>query len=264
MEALELFRVMQMEGVKPNSATIPYLLPACGNITALMHGKATHCFSLRNVFFYDIYVSRALLDMYAKCGRIYLSRRCFYIMTTRNRVSWNALLGGYAMHGKTKEALNVFQLMQKSGQEPNFISFTSVLSAFYHSGLTEEGRSYFDSMSRDYETEPKMEHYSCTERMESEGFKKNPCCSWIKIKNKVHMLLAGDKSHPQKLEITKKLTEVRLEMQKSGYLTHTDFVLQDVEEHDEEMLCDHNEKLVVALGLVNTSPGFPLQSSPKS
>ncbi|CAN1247862.1 Pentatricopeptide repeat-containing protein At1g20230, partial [Linum perenne] len=152
MEALELFRVMQMEGIKPNSATILYLLPACGNIAALMHGKATHCFSLRNVFFYDIY-----------------------------------------------------------------------------------------------------------ERMKSEGFKKNPCCSWIKIKNKVHMLLAGDKSHPQKPEITKKLAEVRLEMQKSGYLPHTDFVLQDVEEHDEEMVCDHSEKLVVALGLVNTSPGFPLQ-----
>ncbi|CAN1281915.1 Pentatricopeptide repeat-containing protein At1g20230 [Linum perenne] len=343
MEALELFREMQMEGIKPNSVTIPCLLPACGNIAALMHGKATHCFSLRNGFFYDIYVSSALLDMYAKCGRIYLSRRCFDMMPTRNRVSWNALLGGYAMHGKTKEALNVFQLMQKSGQEPDFISFTSVLSACCHGGLTEEGRSYFDSMSRDYEIEPKMEHYSCMvnllgragrlaeaytmvkqmpfeadgciwgpllsacrvhnnlaigevaahklfeleptnpgnyvllsniyasksmwvevdmvrERMKSEGLKKNPGCSWIEIKNKVHMLLAGDKSHPQMPEITKKLAEVRMEMQKSGYLPHTDFVLQDVEEHDkEEMLCDHSEKLAVALGLVNTSSGFPLQ-----
>ena len=33
--------------------------------------------------------------------------------------------------------------------------------------------------------------------MKSLGLRKNPGCSWIELKNKVHMLLAGDKSHPQ-------------------------------------------------------------------
>ncbi|CAI0541206.1 unnamed protein product [Linum tenue] len=343
MEALELFREMQMEGLKPNSVTIPCLLPACGNIAALMHGKAVHCFSLKNWVSNDVYVGTALIDMYANCGRIQLSRRCFDSMPRRNLVSWNALLGGYAMHGKTKEALEVFNLMQKSGQEPDFISFTSVLSACSQGGLTEEGKFYFDSMSKDYGIEPRLEHYSCMvsllgragriveaytmvkqmpmepdgciwgpllsscrvhhnlaigeiaarklfelepnnpgnyvllsniyasksmwvevnsvrEMMKSKGLRKNPGCSWIEIKNKVHMLLAGDNLHPQMPEITKKLGELRVEMQKSGYLPHTDFVLQDVEEQDkEEMLCDHSEKLAVALGLLNTSRGFPLQ-----
>ncbi|KAG1334069.1 putative Pentatricopeptide repeat-containing protein [Cocos nucifera] len=50
MEALELFREMQLVGVEPNLVTIPCLLPACSNITTLMHGKSAHCFSLRKGF----------------------------------------------------------------------------------------------------------------------------------------------------------------------------------------------------------------------
>ncbi|CAN1281920.1 Pentatricopeptide repeat-containing protein At1g20230 [Linum perenne] len=180
MEALELFREMQMEGIKPNSVTIPCLLPACGNIGAC-------------------------------------------------RVHNNLAIGEVAAH-------KLFEL------EPTNPGNYVLLSNIYAS------KSMW------------VEVDMVRERMKSEGLKKNPGCSWIEIKNKVHMLLAGDKSHPQMPEITKKLAEVRMEMQKSGYLPHTDFVLQDVEEHDkEEMLCDHSEKLAVALGLVNTSSGFPLQ-----
>ncbi|GFZ10480.1 pentatricopeptide repeat (PPR) superfamily protein [Actinidia rufa] len=150
MEALDLFREMQIAGVKPNLVTIPCLLPACGNIAALMHGKAAHCFSLRSGIFIDVYVGSALIDMYAKCGRIQSSRICFDRMPTRNLVCWNAILAGYAMHGKAKEAKEIFHLMQWSGQKPDFISFTCILAACSQSGLTEEGQYYFNSMSREH------------------------------------------------------------------------------------------------------------------
>jgi pentatricopeptide repeat protein len=343
MEALELFREMQIEGVKPNSVTIPCLLPACGNIAALLHGKAAHCFSLRNGIFNDVYVGSALIDMYAKCGRMLASRLCFDMMPNRNLVSWNSLMAGYAMHGKTFEAINIFELMQRCGQKPDHVSFTCVLSACTQGGLTEEGWFYFDSMSRNHGVEARMEHYSCMvtllgrsgrleeayamikqmpfepdscvwgallsscrvhnrvdlgeiaakrvfeleprnpgnyillsniyaskamwvevdmvrDMMRSRGLKKNPGYSWIEIKNKVHMLLAGDSSHPQMPQIIEKLAKLTVEMKKSGYVPHTDFVLQDVEEQDkEQILCGHSEKLAVVLGLLNTKPGFPLQ-----
>ncbi|CAK7346182.1 unnamed protein product [Dovyalis caffra] len=343
IEALELFREMQIEGVKPNSVTIPCLLPACGNIAALLHGKAAHCFSLRNGISNDVYVGSALIDMYAKCGRMLSSRLCFDMMPNRNLVSWNSLLAGYAMHGKTSEAINIFQLMQRRGQRPDHVSFTCVLSACSQGGLTEEGWNYFNSMSRNHGIEARIEHYACMvtllgrsgrleeayamikqmplepdscvwgallsscrvhnnvdlgeiaarrlfelepknpgnyillsniyaskamwlevdmvrDMMSSRGLKKNPGCSWIEIKNKVHMLLAGDSSHPQMTQIIEKLAKLTMEMKKSGYVPHTDFVLQDVEEQDkEQILCGHSEKLAVVLGLLNTSPGCPLQ-----
>ncbi|XP_059637116.1 pentatricopeptide repeat-containing protein At1g20230 [Cornus florida] len=343
MEALDLFREMQIAGVKPNFVTIPCLLPACGNIAALMHGKAAHGFSLRIGMSNDVYVGSALIDMYAKCGRILTSRLYFDGMPIRNLACWNAIMGGYAMHGKAKEAMEIFHLMQRSGQKPDSISLTCVLSACSQSGLTEEGQYYFKSMSREYGVEARVEHYACMVtllgragkleeaysmiqqmplepdacvwgsllssckvhnnlslgkvaakelfvlepgnpgnyiilsniyasngkwnevdkvryRMKNMGLRKNPGCSWIEVKNKVHMLLAGDKSHPQMSEIIKKLNQLSMEMKKSGYVPITDFVLQDVEEHDkEEILCGHSEKLAVVFGILNTSPGSPLQ-----
>ncbi|XP_060186114.1 pentatricopeptide repeat-containing protein At1g20230 [Lycium barbarum] len=343
LEALEIFREMQLARVKPNSVTISCLLPACGNIAALIHGKATHCFSLRNCFSDDVYVSSALIDMYANCGRIEFSRIIFDRMPVRNLVSWNAMTGGYAMHGKAKEAIEIFDLMQRSGQKPDYISFTSVLSACSQAGLTEQGQHYFDSMSRVHGLEARVEHYACMvsllgragklkeaynmiftmpiepdgcvwgallsscrthrnlslgeiaanklfelepknpgnyillsniyasnnrwnevdkvrDMMKNMGLSKNPGCSWIEIKNKVHILLAGDELHPQMPQIMEKLRKLSMDMKNSGVSHDTEFVLQDVEEQDKELiLCGHSEKLAVVLGILNTNPGTPLR-----
>ncbi|KAL4283302.1 hypothetical protein GQ457_16G012660 [Hibiscus cannabinus] len=159
--ALNLFREMQSVGVKPNSVTIPCLLPACGNIAALIHGKAAHGFALRTGITTDVHVGSALVDMYAKCGRIHLSRLCFDSIPNKNSVCWNAIMGGYAMHGNAKEAIYVFHLMQRKGQKPDFISFSCVLSACSQGGLIEEGWHFFNSMYKDHGIEAKMEHYSC-------------------------------------------------------------------------------------------------------
>ncbi|XP_061356036.1 pentatricopeptide repeat-containing protein At1g20230 [Gastrolobium bilobum] len=343
MEAMELFRDMQADGVEPNAVTIPSLIPACGNISALTHGKEIHCFSLRKGIFDDVYVGSALIDMYAKCGRIHLARHCFDKMLAPNLVSWNAVMKGYAMHGKAKETIEMFHMMQQSGQKPDSITFTCVLSACTQNGLTEEGSHYFNSMSKEHGIEATMEHYACMvtllsrvgklekaysiikempfepdaciwgallsscrvhhnlslgeiaaeklfllepdnpgnyillsniyaskgmwdevnrirDVMKGKGLRKNPGCSWIEIGHKVHMLLAGDKSHPQMKEVLEKLDKLSIEMKKSGHFPKTNFVLQDVEEQDkEQILCGHSEKLAVVLGLLNTSPGQPLQ-----
>ncbi|KAJ0969862.1 hypothetical protein J5N97_022739 [Dioscorea zingiberensis] len=161
MEALELFREMQMTGVEANSVTIPCLLPACANIVALMHGKSAHCFSLRRGISEDVYVASALVDMYAKCGRINDARSIFDLMPLRNVVSWNAMMGGYSMHGKAKDAMELFHLMQRSRQKPDFISFTCVLSACSQAGLVEKGWYYFNTMNREHGIAARMEHYAC-------------------------------------------------------------------------------------------------------
>ncbi|KAL9162256.1 hypothetical protein ABFS82_07G078000 [Erythranthe guttata] len=343
IEALELFREMQSAGVKPNAVTIPCLLPACGNIAALMHGKAAHCFSLRRGISGDVYVGSALIDMYANCGKIQLARCCFDRMPVRNLVCWNAMLGGYAMHGKANEAIEFFLMMQRSGQKPDSVSLTSLLSACSQSGLTEEGHRYFDRMTTDHGIKPRVEHYACVvsllgragkleeaysmiekmpfepdacvwgallsscrvhhnmslgevaarklfelepmnpgnyilmsniyaskgrykevdkirDIMRDKGLRKNPGCSWIEVKNKVHMLLAGDKSLPQMAQIMDKLNRLSIEMKKAGYSPNTDYVLQDVEEQEKEhILCGHSEKLAVVFGILNTSPGSPLR-----
>lgn len=342
MDALELFREMQSEGMKPNSVTIPCLLPACGNIAALMHGKAVHCFSLRTDIYNNLYVGSALIDMYAKCGKVKFSRHCFDNMSFKNLVCWNAIMSGYAMHGKAKETMEIFHAMLRTGQKPDFISLTCLLSACSQNGLIDEGWKFFNSMSQEHGIQPRLEHYACMvtllsrtgklqeacsmikdmpfepdacvwgallsgcrlhnnvdigevaaselfkleqrnpgnyillsniyaskgwwtevdrvrDMMNSIGLKKNPGCSWIEIKNKVHMLLAGDTSHPQRKQIIEKLNELSEEMKNSGYSPDIKYVLHDIEEQDQEqILCGHSEKMAVAFGILNTPPGTPL------
>ncbi|KAI8557114.1 hypothetical protein RHMOL_Rhmol05G0309800 [Rhododendron molle] len=46
-----------------------------------MHGKATHGFSIRSGISGYVYIGSALVDMYAKCGRMETSRPCFDELT---------------------------------------------------------------------------------------------------------------------------------------------------------------------------------------
>jgi pentatricopeptide repeat protein len=59
---------------------------------------------------------------YAKCGSIENARRVFNKMPSQNVVTWNAILGGCAMHGCGKEALEHFEQMCE-GVHPNDITF---------------------------------------------------------------------------------------------------------------------------------------------
>eukprot|EP01018_Ginkgo_biloba_P011209 Gb_02060 [translate_table: standard] len=161
MEALNLFRQMQLAGVKPDSKTYASVLPACANLGALEQGMEIHHGIIRGGFQSHGFVPNALLDMYAKCGSIEKARDLFDKMHERNAVSWTAMIAGYAMHGFGKEALQLFEQMQASGMNPDHVTLVCVLSACCHTGLVDKGWQYFHSMSEDYHITPTMEHYGC-------------------------------------------------------------------------------------------------------
>eukprot|EP01018_Ginkgo_biloba_P026983 Gb_37624 [translate_table: standard] len=160
-EALELFCEMLRTGVKPNQYTFASVFMACASIAALQHGRQFHVHVIKMVFDLDIFVGSALVDMYAKCGSIADACHMFQKIPTPNVVSWNSMIAGYAQHGHSKEALQLFERMQVAGTKPNHITFVAVLSACSHVGLVDEGRQYFDSMSRKFGITPSIKHYAC-------------------------------------------------------------------------------------------------------
>jgi pentatricopeptide repeat protein len=85
----------------------------------------------------------------------------FNKLPSHDVVSWNALLGGYAMHGHGKEALKIFEQMCEEGVQPNNITFISLLSACSHAGLVVEGLCCYASMSTIHKISAKLEHYTC-------------------------------------------------------------------------------------------------------
>jgi len=160
-EALNLFRQMQVVGLKPDPNTFSSILPACANLAALEQGKEIHVEIIKCKFQSDVFVANALVDMYAKCGSIKKAQSVFNNIHQRNVVSWNAMISGYAMHGSAKEALSLFEQMQQSRIIPDHFTLISVLSACCHAGLVEKGRQYFDNLSQCYHIKPTIEHYGC-------------------------------------------------------------------------------------------------------
>lgn len=290
-EALEQFCQMLQTNIKANQFTFASILSACASLASLEKGKQITAHVVKSGFETDVFVGGALIDMHAKCGSMEEAHKVFCKMPEHNVVSWTAMIMGYAQHGNAKYALQFFEQMQKAGMKPNHITFVGVLFACSHVGLVDEGYRYFDSMSRDYCITPRVEHYACmvdilgragqleeamdlinempfqhcvlvwrillaacrvhgdiklgkhaAERileleprdgptyvllsnayaaagkwndaaqmrrmMNARAMKKEPACSWIEVKDQVHVFVVGDRSHPQTKEIYSKLQEL--------------------------------------------------------
>ncbi|KAJ7529958.1 hypothetical protein O6H91_15G072200 [Diphasiastrum complanatum] len=160
-EALALYEQMKEEGLQPNNVTFVLLLKACASLAALEQGKQLHSDIIKRSFQSDVIVGSTLVDMYAKCGRTEDARELFNNMSERDVASWNAMIVGYAQNGLGKEALSLFDQMQREGTKPNEVTYICLLSACAHSRLVDEGRYVFDSMCKNHGVTPTREHYAC-------------------------------------------------------------------------------------------------------
>ncbi|KAF5736193.1 hypothetical protein HS088_TW14G00329 [Tripterygium wilfordii] len=161
-KALVLFRQMlATENVKPNEVTVLAVLSACGQTGALESGRWVHSFIENNGIQVNVHVGAALVNMYSKCGSLEDARSVFDRMKIKDVVAWNSMIVGYAMHGFSQDALQLFGEMYRIGHQPTDITFIGILSACAHAGLVKEGWKFFNSMKRKYGIEPKVEHYGC-------------------------------------------------------------------------------------------------------
>ncbi|WCJ36138.1 Pentatricopeptide repeat (PPR) superfamily protein [Euphorbia peplus] len=158
-EALDLFNEMQQANLEPNEVTMVSVLSCCATLVTLEMGKWVHLYIKKKRMKLTVTLGTALIDFYAKCGLIDTAIEVFRTMPVKNVYSWTAIIQGLANNGRGKRALGFYQLMRKRKVEPNGVTFIGVLSACSHVGLVNEGRKLFDSMSKDFGIEPRMEHY---------------------------------------------------------------------------------------------------------
>ncbi|KAK8579749.1 hypothetical protein V6N13_142924 [Hibiscus sabdariffa] len=157
-DAINLLKDMLFQGYKPNIYTYSIILSVCSDIPAIEWGKQTHCCIIKPAFDSNVVVGSALIDMYAKCGVLNAARNVFDSLTSKNLVSWNTMLTGYAQHGYVREALDIYGMMQRADVKPNDVTCIGLLSACAHAGLLKEGLYYYDSMIRDHGIVPRLEH----------------------------------------------------------------------------------------------------------
>ncbi|KAF2323706.1 hypothetical protein GH714_036659 [Hevea brasiliensis] len=158
-EALNSFCEMQSRNIKPDSFTLVSVIPALAELSIPRQAKWIHGLVIRRLLDKNVFVMTALVDMYAKCGAIHTARKLFDMMSERHVITWNAMIDAYGTHGLGKAAIELFMEMQRGPIKPNDITYLCVLSACSHSGMVEEGLTYFASMENDYGLEPSMDHY---------------------------------------------------------------------------------------------------------
>ena len=54
-------------------------------------------------------VHSALISMYSKCGSVQEASKIFNGMKINDIISWTTMINGYAEHGYSQEAINLFE-----------------------------------------------------------------------------------------------------------------------------------------------------------
>ncbi|OVA06856.1 Pentatricopeptide repeat [Macleaya cordata] len=160
-QALDMFFRMLDAGLRPNDLTIVSALSACARIGALEAGDWIHKYVSNNKFKLNRQIGTALVDMYAKCGRIDCASRAFGEIKEKDLLTWSVMISGWATHGSSEQALQCFEDMKSKGIKPDKVVFLAILTACSHSGLVDQGLSCFNSMKIDYSIEPNVKHYTC-------------------------------------------------------------------------------------------------------
>lgn len=160
VNAIDLFKQMQVAKVYPDEFTMVSVLSACGDLSDLELGKWAESYIERERIHKSVELCNSLINMFMKCGDIEKAMSVFNSMKERDIVSWTSVLAGLGMHGHGIEAISIFEEMKRDGVRPDGTAFVGLLNACSHAGLIDEGRFYFKSMM-DYGISPKMKHYGC-------------------------------------------------------------------------------------------------------
>uniref|UniRef100_A0A7N2L5S8 Pentatricopeptide repeat-containing protein n=1 Tax=Quercus lobata TaxID=97700 RepID=A0A7N2L5S8_QUELO len=78
-----------------------------------------HAYVERDSMHLHAVLGTALVDMYAKCGCLDMAWKIFEKMKLKEVVTWNAMIGGLAMHVRAEDAIELFSKMQRENLKPD-------------------------------------------------------------------------------------------------------------------------------------------------
>ncbi|KAK8619530.1 hypothetical protein V6N13_133486 [Hibiscus sabdariffa] len=197
-EALTLFGKMQSEGQEPNPITFLAVLSACTHVGLIEVGWEVFksMKSLYNIEPGPDHYS-CMVDLLGRAGLFDKAVDLIHSMPFDPHSGvWGALLGASMTHLRVDLAKLAAQQLIKL--EPDSATPYVVLSNLYTIlGKKKEG----DKVRMD---------------KKSKRIQKNPGCSWLIVKDKVHLFLSGDQSHKDSEEIRVTLQTIMKEMEEQG------------------------------------------------
>ncbi|XP_052187989.1 pentatricopeptide repeat-containing protein At5g04780, mitochondrial [Diospyros lotus] len=242
IEAMISFEKMQQMGICPNEITYVSVLSVCGHMGLVEKGwryfdmmRKEHNLS-PNVLHYS-----CMADVLGRAGLICEARHLLERMPFDATASmWGSLLSSCRIHGNTEiaevAARHLFEI------EPNNAGNHVLLSNTY------AATKKWDEVAR------------TRKLLKDSEAKKERGKSWIEVKNKVHIFMVGERSHPRIAKIYSRLEDLLEEMKKLDYKVCTEYDLHDVEEiRKQELLRHHSEKLALTFGLMSLPSCAPIR-----
>ncbi|KAI3695004.1 hypothetical protein L1987_77991 [Smallanthus sonchifolius] len=158
-EAVEVLGLLERCNVSVDIPRYLFLLNECGEAQALEEAKYVHEHLVRSVSHLDVRVCNKVLEMYAKCGSMEDAYKVFDKMSQRNLTSWDTMITWFAKNGHGEDAIDMFNEFKKIGLKPDNQMFFGVFTACSVLGDMREGLLHFESMSKDYNIDPSLDHY---------------------------------------------------------------------------------------------------------
>ncbi|KAL4304569.1 hypothetical protein GQ457_10G027700 [Hibiscus cannabinus] len=241
-ETIGLFQKMLAHGLKPDEVTFVGVLSACSRAGLVEKGYQYFESMVKEhgiTPVVDHYT--CMIDLLSRAGRLEEARRFINKMPMPpDAIGWSTLLSSCRLHGD----LEIGKWAAASFQE-----------------LEPHNPVGYILLSSIYAAKGKWDHVSELRRgMRIKGVRKEPGCSWIKYKGKVHIFSADDQTSPFLDQIYAELEELNHKMVEEGYVPDLSYVLHDVEESQKtKMLTYHSERLAIAFGLIFIPPGLPIR-----
>ncbi|GFP95299.1 putative pentatricopeptide repeat-containing protein at1g68930 [Phtheirospermum japonicum] len=241
-ETIGLFEEMLGYGLKPDEVTFVGVLSACSRAGFVDKGRLyfdlmVDKFGIRPVL--DHYT--CMIDLYSRSGNLEEAKKFILEMPFRpDTIGWATLLSSCRNFGNMEIGKWAAEsLLELDPQNPaGHVLLVSIYAA----------KGKWDEVAR------------LRRGMRDKGVRKEPGCSWIKYKNKVHIFTADDKSNPFSDRIYEELEKMNCRMIEEGYVPDVKSVLHDVEESEKlKMLSHHSERLAIAFGLIFVPSGLQIK-----
>lgn len=135
------------EGFCVDQVALVSVLSACARVSNKFVTQGVHGFSIKRGFEAFLGVGNTLVDAYAKCGKLGMSKKVFDAMMEKDVVSWNTMVAVFAQNGFSTEAIEVFHAMvNDSDVRYNAVTLSAVLLACSHAGALVHGKCIHDQV----------------------------------------------------------------------------------------------------------------------
>jgi pentatricopeptide repeat protein len=241
-DSLQSYDLMIGSGITPDYITFIGLLFACSH-AGLLEDAQRYFDSMRTV--YGITPGpehyACMIDLFGRSGDFVKVEQLLHQMEVEpDATVWKAILAASRKHGNIENGERAAKTLMEL--EPNnAVPYVQLSNMYSAAGRQDEAANV-------------------RRLMKSRNISKEPGCSWVEEKGKVHSFMSEDRRHPRMVEIYSKVDEMMLLIKEAGYFADMSFALHDLDKEGKELgLAYHSEKLAVAFGLLVVPSGAPIR-----